>query len=166
MGTRVWVVVRASWRVGDVVWMMLLLELELEGVRLVFVVEMGEVMPVFSVVIYLFVVVMDLFVVAMAPFFVVMVLYVVVMGLFFVVIRPFFVLVMGLLLAASIVGKALFVMVCWEARGLVVENVHVVDDLSLCRYTMPCQICDEHAANAEEALHDPGSYSGVLAQIY
>lgn len=51
------------------------------------------------------------------------------------------------------------------------ENVHagvmdVVDDLSLCRYTMPCQICDEDAACAEEALHDPGSYSGVLAPIY
>ena len=143
--------------------MMLLVLLELEGERLVFVVEQ-EVMLVFFVV-------MVLYVVVMGPFFVVMVPYVVVMGLFFVVIRPFSVLVMDLLMTASIVGKALFVMVCREAEDLVVENVHggvmyVVDDLSLCRYTMPCQICDEDAACAEEALHDPGSYSVVLVQIY
>lgn len=181
VGTRVWVVVRASERVGGgVVWMMvlvLLLGLE-EGVMLVFVIEMGEVMLVFFVVMVLFVVVMGLFfvvmvlcVVVMGLFFVAMVLYVVVMVLSLVVIRPFFVLVMGPLLTASIVRKAPLVMVSWEARGLVVENVHALvmyvgDDLSLCRYTMPCQICDEHAANAEEALHDPGSCSGVLAQIY
>ena len=140
--------------------MMMLLELlELEWVKLVCVVELGEVMLVFFAV-------MVLYVVVMGPFFVVMVPYVVVMGLFFVEIRPFSALVMGLLMKASIAGKALFVMVCWEARGLVVENAHVVDDLSLCRYTMPCQICDEDAACEEEALHDPGSYSGVLAPIY
>jgi hypothetical protein len=165
VGTRVWEVVRVSGRVGGVVWMMLLLWLlGLEGVRLVFVVEMGVVMLVFFVV-------RGLFVVVMGPFFAVMVLYVVVMGLFFLVIRPFCVSVMGLWLKTSIVGKALFVMVSWEARGLVVENVHavvmyVVDGLNLCRYTMPCQICDEHAANVAKTLHDPGSYSGVLAQIY
>ena len=85
--------------------MMLLVLLELERVRLVFVVELGEVMPVFFVV-------MALYVVVMGPFVVVMVLYVVVMGLFFVEIRPFSVLVMGLLMTASIAGKALFAMVC------------------------------------------------------
>lgn len=163
--TRVWVDVRASGSVGGgVVWMMMmllvLLEMELEGVKLVFVLEMGEVMLVFFVE-------RGLFVVVMSPFFEVMVLYVLVMGLFFAVIRPSSALVMGPSLTASIVGKDLFVMVCWEARGLVVENVHaavmyVVDG----RYTMSCQICHEDAASVEEALHDPGSYSGLLAQTY
>lgn len=84
--------------------LLVLLEMELEGVKLVFVVEMGEVMPVSFVERVLFVVVMGLF-------FEVMVLYVVVMGLFFAVIRPSSALVRGPSLTASIGGRAPFVMV-------------------------------------------------------